>query len=54
MSFIGVRLCKRKDFVLVGCGTYFIEDNTCTSLQTVVLCTVWFADAKTYFSGVTF
>ena len=43
MSFIGVRLCikrrillhKRKDFVLLGCGTYFIEDST---IQYSVLC----------------
>ena len=28
MSFMGVTSHKRKDFVLLGCVTYFIEDNT--------------------------
>ena len=28
---------KRKDFVLLGCGTYFIEDNTIQYSTAVIL-----------------
>ena len=28
MSFTGVDLAQKKDVVLLGCGIYFIEDNT--------------------------
>ena len=37
MSFIGVRLSiRKKDFVILGCGTYFIEDNA-LQYSTVVI-----------------
>ena len=37
-EFKGVRLSiKRKDFVLLGCGTYFIEDNTLQYSTVVIL-----------------